>query len=53
MINGRMYATGRFYIIDIINRTLSINAPAGDRTYYALTMPRLHYHLDRPTSEFL
>ena len=53
MINGRMYATGRFYIIDIINRTLSINAPVGDRTYYALTMPRLHYYLDRPTSEFL
>jgi len=51
-INGTLFAPGWFSCVDIINQELVIDTAPGERTFYALTLPKFHYKLDRPTTEF-
>lgn len=51
-INGQSCSVGFFCVVDIANQELVIRSKPGEKTYYALTFPRFHYQLDRPTTEF-
>ena len=51
-INGNRYMLGTFNIIDLPNHELMIKTLPGEKTYYALTYPKLHYTLDKPSTVF-
>jgi hypothetical protein len=50
-INGQEQEFGPVSI-PIKNRRLTIETRPGDRTFYALTYPRLHYEIETPSTVF-
>jgi len=55
LINGQHYPVGSFQIIDIKDHILHIDTRSGrpgeeNKVYYALTYPRFHTKLDRPST---
>ena len=51
-INGTKCSVGFFTMVDVRDQELMIRTESGEKTFYALTFPRFHFQLDRPTTEF-
>jgi hypothetical protein len=51
-INGQEFPVGWFACVNIKNQELVIRTKPGDRAFFALTSPKLHYSVDRPSTIF-